>query len=45
MAHRRDLTVAPTPSLTVEVLAGSRPEPPEAGARVNAEVDFLKSAG
>lgn len=33
MAQRRHLTVAATPSPTAEVVAGSRPKPPQAGAR------------
>jgi hypothetical protein len=33
MAHRRNLTVAPTPSPTAGTAGGSRPKPPKAGAR------------
>jgi hypothetical protein len=33
MAQRRSLSVAPTPSPTAEAVAGSRPRPPQAGAR------------
>ena len=43
MAQRRNLTVAATPSQTAEVVAGSRPQPPQAVAR-SASLDAVAAS-